>query len=567
MDSVQLTSPRAQFYTRSLKREDAAQCFDRLTWTDERLASEVATELARGAGERKTFAMLAAILEKGRGAIDDHFRPHAAVLAQITSRHGVQKEGAKFYRALLERFPEQASPEMLVTEVLPNEGSLPLVLDQLGRRPEWGRKVADGVLAQSDPTVDALEALGRTADASHRETLAARVLQPGPVSSRWMLEVAALGRAGIEAHRAALLQRVLHSNEDPRHLWARDVMGFKGAEAAYRALLDGDTTERLLSGLEKAGPFASMSLENRNALLMLGSVDLPPEADARLEKLSRSELRGNHGWGPVDGIMERYRSRFQGECLRAIREGEDPVGAAREYLDTVIYRVFPSSLEFQARPGVEQLRSRLGEDAPRVGAELLKEFQSDPSAQDALWLAHSLGTDVRPALEPHLCAPPTGGPLELLTSTARREHVAELMGKLLSAPLDEARGLVERLLPLKPGAEAEVFEAWSECLPEDHWAASYSDDPRERYEAAYCEDSVFRELATRLGDHRATLTAYGEFGRLLEQGIPREVARDRALLGYLVPGSAPPAQQLQVTPNGVQVGSVRLRRKSLRPEP
>ncbi len=561
MDSVQLTSPRAQFFTRSLQKGEAAKSFDRLTWTDQALAGEVAAELTRATDSPKTLQSLTEILEKGRDP--KPFAPHARELARTTSKHGARKENTPFYRTLLERFPEQVTPHTLVHEVLPNEGSIWVALDHIKAHPEWHGAIADAILAQDNPSPDALEALGYTADASHKSSLQARLQQPGELQTEIII---ALGRLphGLDADRLATLQRMQSSDKLVRQFYAGDVMAPKGYRDAVTSLLDRDTADHLLSDLEKAKkPFDQLSRAQQIAVAMLGSVELPPDLAQRFVDLCAPELGRKQSDYGLDQVLEPLRARYQGSQMVAVRESktrDEKVAAARNHLQATIHRVIPSSLEFQTREIVQQLKNQLSEDEQKsLAQDLLQEFLQDSKAQDALWLAHCLGADVTQAVLPHVGSR-LSGPLEALGSAARRELINQLSGELLQAPLDAAPPLVERLLTMQEPDE--VYETWNQALPEDHWVTAYSEDPQERYDACYCADpELFRELHGRLQEHEATLTAYHEIQRLIDQGVPKGQARERALFGYLVPGAAQPRQHLEVTRHGVQVGGVRLKRK------
>lgn len=565
MDSVQINGSRARFVARSLKREEAARSFDRL---EPGLAGQVAAELAASLEDRTSFQALCAILKESRTA--DSFRPHAPALARATSLRGPHQDLAKYYRSLLQRFPETATPELLVQQVLPNPGGVWVALEQLEHHPEWAGAIADGVLAQADPSADAWQALSRTANPTHRDALAARVLQPGPLDASFFYGVAGLGQAGLEGLRPAVLQKLLHAGEPVRRYHAPDTMAFPGCREAYAALVDPATAGQLLDRLEAAGPFEKLKAPEQAALAVLGSCELAPEHEARLEALCRGEMESNHGWSALDNVVDVYRKRHQSAQLRGVREAggvPEKVACAREYLRTVVHRVIPSSLEFQTRDICELLAAQL-DDAQRqeVGRQLVEEFvQAGPrpsrAAQGAIYLAHRLeAPGVQEAIEPFLSHPPAG-PLEQLVSAARSQRVADLTARLLSAPLDAAGGLAEQLLAFRP--EDEVYETWNQAVPEHHWVARYSEDPKVRFQACYCEDpALLQELHGRLGEHPAALKAYHQVRGLVEQGVPLEQARERALLGYLVPGAARSAHQLALTPEGVQVGGVRLRRKS-----
>lgn len=577
MDSVQLCSPRARFLCRSLKREQAAETFERLTWTDQSLADQVAFELTSQAGDRKAFQALSAVLASNKPQVSRHFAPHKEVLLSTTSRHGPREGQAEFYRSLLQRFPETVSPELLVLEVLPNEGGARVVLEQLEHHPEWGERVADCILSRSrEPSLGDWRVLSQTAAPRHHPWLAARLLQPGKPGPEFWQGLEALGRIpnGLDGLRQNLFDCLLLEPE-LRRLYAGDVMAVGVTREAYAALLDQEFSQCLAEKLQSnyQGDIERLSPADQRALVALGSV---PEHRELIRPIAMQELERRHDNAALDSLVDTFRSEHQNAQMRRMGDAPDvseKIQAAREYLRSVVHRVIPSSLEFQTRPVLERLSPQLTpEEKAQQAGELLREFvqaaqasKSDlsdlpRSAQEALWLAHMLGsTGVTEALQPYL-SHSLGGPVQALTSEARRLEIAHLKELLADTPLEQARPLVERLLACQA---PDAFELWSERVPADEWAAQYSSDPGKRY-AAYYGGDLFREFSARLGgeaEHEAILRACAETERLIEQGVPSDQARQRATFDYLVPGLSEPAHRVELTRRGVQVGSVRLKRK------
>ncbi|GMU51574.1 MAG: hypothetical protein AMXMBFR33_07200 [Candidatus Xenobia bacterium] len=577
MDSVQLSSPRARFLCRSLKREQAAETFDRLTWTDQGLADQVAFELTNQAGDRRAFQALSAILASQRPQVSRHFAPHKEALLSTTSRHGAREGQAEFYRSLLERFPETVSPELLVLEVLPNEGGARVVLEQLEQHPEWGERVADCILSRNhNQSLEDWRVLSQTAAPRHRPWLAARLLQPGKPGPEFWQGLEALGRIpnGLDGLRQNLFDRLLLEPE-LRRLYAGDVMAVGVTSQAYAALLDQEFSQSLAERLQSnyQGDIQKLSPADQRALVALGSVSRHREL---IRPIAMQELERRHDNAALDSLVDTFRSEHQNAQMRRMGDAPDVTGkiqAAREYLRSVVHRVIPSSLEFQTRPVLERLGPQLTpEEKAQQASELLEEFVQAArtskadlsdlprSAQEALWLAHMLGsTGVTQALQPYL-AHALSGPVQALTSEARRQEIAQLKEQLAGTPVEQARPLVERLLACQV---PDAHELWSQRLPDDNWAAHYSADPARRY-AAYYGGDQFREFSARLGgeaEHEAILRACTEVERLIEQGVPADQARQRATFDYLVPGRSDPAQRVELTPRGVQVGSVRLKRK------
>ncbi len=346
----------------------------------------------------------------------------------------------------------------------------------------------------------------------------------------------------------------------------------------YAALLDQDFARSLADKLQSAyqGDIQKLSPADQRALLALGSVSHHREL---IRPIAMQELERRHDNAALDSLVDTFRSEHQNEQMR--RMGEAPeipekIQAAREYLRSVVHRVIPSSLEFQTRPVLERLSPQLSpEQKAQQASALLHEFVQAAraskadlsdlprSAQEALWLAHLLGDPgVSAALQPYL-SHSLSGPLQALTSEARSKEIAALKEQLAASSLEQARPLVERLLA---HGEDDALELWSERLAPDHWAAQYSSDPRKRYDASSVGDQdLFREFSFRLGgeaEHEAIMRACAEFERLVGEGVPVEQARQRATMDYLIPGRTQTSQRVELTRQGVQVGSVRLKSKN-----
>ncbi|MEW6281557.1 MAG: hypothetical protein AB1758_23305, partial [Candidatus Eremiobacterota bacterium] len=159
---------------------------------------------------------------------------------------------------------------------------------------------------------------------------------------------------------------------------------------------------------------------------------------------------------------------------------------------------------------------------------------------------------------------PGAAPVRALVDPLRRTEMERLLRELEEVELEASLPVASRLLVLYDAAERdpeEVYRTWSGRVPDHHWLNAYSSDAVLRFEAFQAgAPDLFREVHRRLAgsQHGEILAAFDRARRLVDQGVPREQAVERALLGYLLEGQTSPSAGVDARPDQVRLPGVRL---------
>lgn len=606
----------------------------------------------------ETIPSLTRILNEGSPATVKLFAPHAARLSKLVTElephgpiaannlHGQAR--ASFYIALVDKFPEVVDDSLLRDQLEPlyyaeiNTANAlrPLITKIWDSRPELVVESMDRALDRPSafyPDHLAKDLVGEAIEHGWN---------PSPLQKDWLvswLYVPADKEDRILAHNqtfdwalktvnaleerspgfleglqlpdtqgvvrplgSALLDRLLNDPDDEAifrfYAPGSHMRTWSPVKTIYNlAFPDDQVTEELLTkveaGYRRSGSVGQMTRDEKVALVVLASAELPEEADRRLCTLLTPERYRDQGPYVFNEIVDKYRRGFQEQALATVGSPQastpERLEAAREFLKLGLDRVSRWDLDRYYDRLAEPLQKTFGDEefaqvlasGVRGGLASPDLAKMDSTHLADLVLARTMArtnpeleqrfkAEVKPLLSHpidyheavrHLLDPLRDEALEALTT---RLAAGEGAQKDRLDLLEDGFAMAARSYGADQHREA-LVKAWKEGTTES-WPSQVVSQYRDPWRAAEAVRAIFAEgehadrfqtVWDQLGGeryHGDVLTAFQTFSRALDQGTPRDLALEQALKGYLAETAAGPVGDIQLDDDQVVVGDISL---------